>query len=93
MKFLSNPPISSVDRANVLKKEKEGIGGSQFDSYWPNFCFPTDFGPFFLHFSSAVRGSILQCRTKFLSNPPISSLDRANDLKIGKGRNRRVQIC
>ena len=27
--------------------EKEGIGGSKFDSYLPNFCIQTNFGPVF----------------------------------------------
>ena len=37
----------------------------------------------------AKRARLLE---KFLGNPPSSSVDRANDLRFGKGRNRRVQI-
>ena len=37
----------------------------------------------------AQRAQLLE---KFLSNPPTRSVDRANNLEIGKGRNRRVQI-
>ena len=36
--------------------EKEAIGGSKFDSIWPNFCFQTNFGPVFFALFQCCMG-------------------------------------
>ena len=90
--------LSRTARA-IAGHPKEDLGGCirQIHTHLRRLC-PglRSFGSFRLgevfFFKTKFYLSISESSEKFLGNPPSSSVDRANDLRFGKGRNRRVQI-